>query len=179
MFSPVPSIINYYYAEFQQVFNEIKAIVPFINFHEGLPTNDAFDVKNQLIVLDDLMNESKDNQEIMDIFTKKSHHRNISIILITQNIFSRGSCIRTMSLNSHYLILFNNPRDRSQIKYLSRQISPSNTRYIEEAFSDATSKSHGYIVFDLRQQTPEILRLRSNIFQESGEPMVVYVKRTN
>ena len=59
-------------------------------------TNDAFDVKYQLIVLDDLMNESKDNQEIMDIFTKKSHHRNISIILITQNIFSRGSCIRVI-----------------------------------------------------------------------------------
>ena len=49
MFSSVPSIINYYYSEFQ----------PVINFHEGLPTNDAFDVKNQLIVLDDLINESK------------------------------------------------------------------------------------------------------------------------
>ena len=77
-----------------------------------------------------------------------------------------------MPLNSHYLILFNNLRDRSQIKYLSRQIRPSNTRYID-------TKTHGYILFDLRQQTPEILRLKSNFFQESGEPMVFYVKRTN
>jgi hypothetical protein len=89
-----------------------KIIVPFLNFHEGLPTIESFDTHNQLIILDDLMNETKDNSEILDIFTKKSHHRNISIILLTQNIFAKGSCVRTMSLNSHYLILFNNPRDR-------------------------------------------------------------------
>ena len=74
------------------------------------------------------MNETKDNTEILDIFTKKSHHRNISIILLTNNIFAKDTCMRTMSLNSHYLMLFNNPRDRSQIKFLARQVSPSNSR---------------------------------------------------
>ena len=112
LFSPIPAVVNYYYSEWQDIFNEIKIIVPFLNFHEGLPTIESFDTHNQLIILDDLMNETKDNSEILDIFTKKSHHRNISIILLTQNIFAKGSCVRTMSLNSHYLILFNNPRDR-------------------------------------------------------------------
>jgi hypothetical protein len=96
------------------------------------------------------MNEIKYNSEILDIFTKKSHLRNISIIILTQNIFAKGSCVRTMSLNSHYLILFNNPRDRSQIKFLARQVCLSIPRYIEKAFEDATSRRQlGYLVFDL------------------------------
>jgi len=178
LFSPIPAVVNYFYSEWQDIFNEIKIIVPFLNFHEGLPTIESFDTHNQLIILDDLMNETKDNSEILDIFTKKSHHRNISIILLTQNIFAKVSCVRTMSLNSHYLILFNNPRDRSQIKFLARQVCPSHPRYIEEAFEDATTRrQHGYLVFDLRQQTPEILRLKTNIFGENGEPMIVYVKK--
>ena len=177
-FNPVPRVINYFYSEYQTLFDELKVIVPFINFHEGLPTENSFEVRDQLIILDDLMNESKDNTNILDVFTKKSHHRNISIILIVQNLFAKGSCIRSMSLNSHYLVLFNNPRDRSQIKHLARQMNPSNPKFIEEAFEDATNaRAHGYLVFDLRQQTPEILRLKSNIFEESGEPMIIYTKR--
>ncbi len=35
LFAPIPSIINYYYSEWQDIFNDIKVIVPFINFHEG------------------------------------------------------------------------------------------------------------------------------------------------
>ncbi len=93
-------------------------------------------------------------------------------------MFAKGSCIKSMSLNSHYLILFNNPRDRSQIKHLARQMNPSAPKFIEEAFEDATNaRAHGYLVFDLRQTTTEILRLRSNIFEESCEPMIVYTKR--
>ena len=143
--NPVPRVINYFYSEYQTLFDELKVKVPFINFHEGLPTENSFQVRDQLIILDDLMNESKDNTNILDVFTKKSRHRNISIILIVQNLFAKGSCIRSMSLNSHYLVLFNNPRDRSQIKHLARQMNPSNPKFIEEAFEDATNaRAHGY-----------------------------------
>ncbi len=81
LFSPIPAVVKYFYSEWQDIFNEIKIIVPFLNFHEGLPTIEIFNTHNQLIILDDLMNETKDNSEILDIFTKKSHHRNIIIIL--------------------------------------------------------------------------------------------------
>jgi hypothetical protein len=166
---PIPAKITYYLSEWQPLFNEIKAIIPFMEFKEGLPSIDAFDNTNQLIILDDLMSETKDNEDILNLFTKKSHHRNISIILMTQNIYCKGACMRSMSLNSHYLVVFNNPRDRSQIKYLSRQINPSFPKYIEEAFFDATTiRPHGYILFDLKQRTPENLRIKANIFNENN-----------
>lgn len=175
---PNPAKISYYFSEWQPLFTEMKTIIPFIEFKEGLPSIDAFDNSNQLVILDDLMNETKDNEDILNLFTKKSHHRNISIVLMTQNIFCKGNCMRSMSLNSHYLVVFNNPRDRSQIKYISRQINPSFPKYIEEAFFDATTtKPHGYIMFDLKQKTPEILRIKSNVFNENKEPIYVYIRR--
>ena len=178
MIQPNPKKITYYFSEWQSIFNEMKAIISFIEFKEGLPSIEAFDNENQLVILDDLMSETKDNEDILALFTKKSHHRNISIILITQNIFCKGQCMRSMSLNSHYLVIFNNPRDRSQIKFLSRQINPSFPKYIEEAFLDATtSKPHGYILLDLKQKTPEELRLKTDIFPETNESIIVYTRR--
>jgi hypothetical protein len=47
------------------------------------------------------------------LFTKKSHHRNISVMYIEQNLFHKGKNHRTISLNAHYMVLFKNPRDEA------------------------------------------------------------------
>jgi hypothetical protein len=51
------------------------------------------------------------DQRVASLFTKKSHHRNISIMYIVQNLFHH----RTISLNAHYMVLFQNLTDVSQI----------------------------------------------------------------
>ena len=66
-----------------------------------------------LIVVDDHMSDI--NQVVADIFTKISHHRNISILYLTQNLFDENKYVRTISLNAHYLVRFKNPRDASQV----------------------------------------------------------------
>jgi hypothetical protein len=98
---PNPSKITYYFSESQTLFTEIKTIIQIIEFKEGLPSIDALDNTNQLIILDDLKNEINNNEEILNLFTKKSHHCNIRICLMTQNIYCKGNCMRSMSLNSH------------------------------------------------------------------------------
>ena len=57
-----------------------------------------------MIVVDDHMSDV--NQLVGDIFTKISHHRNISVLHLTQNVFDKNKYARTISLNSHYLVLF-------------------------------------------------------------------------
>ena len=46
--------------------------------------------------------------------------------------------MRTISLNAHYLILFKNPRDASQINHLAKQMYPTKSKFMVEAYRDAT-----------------------------------------
>ena len=65
-----------------------------------------------IIVLDDLINESRNSHEVTAMFTKAAHHKPCFIIFIMQNLFPSGKEARTRSLNTHYYIIFKNPRDK-------------------------------------------------------------------
>lgn len=157
------SRIIVYFGEWQSTYREYGQNT---EFHEGLPQNSDFDgdEKPKLIIIDDLMSESSSNNSISNLFTKGSHHKNRSIIYITQNIFHQGRNKRDISLNTNYIVLFKNPRDRAQVQHLARQIWPDNPKYVQEAYINATSKPHGYLFLDLKQATSDNCRLRTNIF---------------
>lgn len=67
-------------------------------------------------------------------------------------------------------MLFKNPRDKSQIVVLSRQLDMP---HLMSAYQDATHQPHGYLIVDLNPQTPDVLRLRSQLF----ETLTVYMAR--
>ena len=159
--------IVYCYGEYQPIFNEY----PQVTFNEGLPDLAQFDgEQNTLLVIDDLMSET--NDEVSNIFTKISHHRNVSVIYLTQNLFYKSKQSRTMSLNAHYIVVFKNPRDASQIATLARQMYPGKSQFLVDAFVDATAKPFGYLLIDLKPDTEEKYRVRTGIFP--GELQFVY-----
>ena len=83
---PPPDKIIYCYSEWQDRFLDYK----FINFKHGLYDTELLNPKERsLLIFDDLMDESKDDQKINNLFTKGSHHRNISIFFLTQNILEK------------------------------------------------------------------------------------------
>ena len=104
--------------------------------------------KRKLLILDDLMYESS-SDVILHLFTKGSHHKNISVIFVTQNVFHKGKAQRDISLNTKYLVLFKNPPDRAQIQYLARQIFPEDSSFLHEANLDPTREPHSYLFIDL------------------------------
>ena len=59
---------------------------------------------------------------IANLFSRESHHRNLTVILLLQNLFHQGKYGRDVSLNSHYFILFKNIRDTNQIKVSGNQL---------------------------------------------------------
>ena len=129
------------YGVYQEIFDEH----PHIRFHEGLPDINEFDGKERtLLVLDDLMGEGDD--KIMQLFTKMSHHKNVSVLYLTQILFFKSRHSRTISLNAHYFVIFKNVRDSSQISSLARQMFPGNSKFMLEAFADATSAPYGYLL---------------------------------
>jgi hypothetical protein len=56
------------------------------------------------------------------------------------------------------MVVFKNPRDVSQIMALAHQMYPQRTKYFLEAYTTATARPHGYLVIDMTQETPDILR---------------------
>ena len=119
------------------------------------------------------MSKAGDTKDLADLFTKGSHHRNLTIIYIVQNLFDKSKSMRTASLNSQYLVLFKSPRDKTIVQHLGNQMYPKNTKFLVDAFEDATQVPYGYLLLDLRQDTPEDMRVRSNILP--GEQEAAYV----
>jgi len=86
-----PDKIVYCYGEYQQLFLKYTHV----EFNRGLPSLDDFDGKQTvLFVLDDLMNEA--DQTVANLFTRGSHHRNVSLVLLAQNLFSKNKFARTI-----------------------------------------------------------------------------------
>ena len=87
-------------------FDTLKRDVPTIQFHRGIPALDPPNLlQNIILVTDDLMEEAVKDQNIMNIFTVGSHHRNISVLFLMQNIFQKGTRARTISANSIWFSL--------------------------------------------------------------------------
>jgi len=170
---PSPQKILYCYSLYQTLFEYLKEKIHNIEFIKGLPNID--EISNCLLILHDLGQDCIDNKDIVLLFTVGSHHRNISVILLTHNIFEKGKYMRTISLNCSYLIIFNNLRDRKQIKFLGTQLFPVETKYFEEMIEDAfKSQEHGFLIIDLLPTTVNELRLR--YFDFKKEKAFVYLK---
>lgn len=167
---PQPSRVLWCYGAYQKLFEEMKNV----EFHEGLPS-DINEVYNALIIIDDLMNELGDAQKLSNLFTKGSHHRNISVIYIVQNLFHKGKEMRNISLNASYICCFKNVRDKQQIACLARQMYPKKSKFFLESFDDATKAPYGYLFLDLKPETSEQLRVRTGIFP--SDKNFVYLPR--
>jgi hypothetical protein len=149
-----------------------------VEYIVGLPT-DGFDFvrRNSIVVIDDLMMEAKDSSAITNLFTKVTHHLNCFVIYITQNYFTSTCEDVTRRRNVQYVVLFKNPADVSQIRTIGQKMFPTEPRFLTSTYTNAVSRPHGYLLLDLRQETPDILRVRSNILLHQF-PMMAYKQKT-
>ena len=91
-------------------------------------------------MMDDLMASTLDRE--VDIFTNISHHRNLSVAYLTQNLFYKNNQTRSLSLNSLYIVLFKNERDATQVANLARQMYPDKSAFMIEAFKKLQGVLH-------------------------------------
>ena len=162
----------------QAAFERLKNI-PSLELHEGLPSRSlitelGLEKGHKIVIFDDMMREIVTDVNIQDYVTISSHHNNMSIILLIQNVFAQGPTARSISLNCHYMVLFNNKRDLSQITRLGSQIMPHRSRYFLDSYEKATSIKYGYLLIDLSPHTEKKFQLRTRIFPDET-PTIVYV----
>jgi len=169
MFNPPPERIVYCYSVWQKQFLSIKNCEFVLGLEKVL--DESFFNPNvaNLVVLDDLMDAVCENKRAASLFTQGIHHKNLSVIFLAQNLYKQGKAMRDIVLNTQYMILFKSVRDVQQIKYLAKQLGLS---HLLEAYKKAIKQSYGYLVINLRPETPDILRLQSHL----SEHRRVYVK---
>ena len=58
---------------------------------------------------------------MLDLFTRESHHRHITVLYLCRDLFPPGKFAKTISRNAHYVIVFKNPRDQTGCRALVLQ----------------------------------------------------------
>ena len=185
MFQPAPTRIVWVYSEWQPEYERIEKLpgigarIEFVQngLNRDLYESFTSDEKN-LLVLDDQMSSDGSSQSrtvsqsrrniLQQLFTQGSHHRSLSIIYIVQNLFDQGGFSRTISLNSQYIVLFKNPRDAGQIRYLAQQVYPKNSHFLVESYMDATNDPFSYIALNLTQCCVDWARVCTHIFPDES-----------
>ena len=176
LIDPMPTRMILLYEEPQPMYAQWKQWFPNFEMVRGWVPDIAerFDgnVKN-LLILDDQMSVAGDDKELSRLFTIASHHRNVTIIYLVQNLFDKGKAMRDASLNARYLVLFKNGRDRMQLVNLGKQIFDGMPSIIPKALDMIARQSkHPYVVIWTHPQILDILKIHTGIFP--GEEKTFY-----
>ena len=116
----------------------------------------------------DLMDEGGSDKRVLDLFIKHSHHRNITVLYLCQDMFPAGKYAKSIPRNAHYIVAFKSPRDGLSIRNLLLQSFPSNWRDVLRVFQLVTSRPFGYVILDLHSTSSDDVRLYSYILRDEG-----------
>lgn len=149
---PFPERIYYMY-KIRQPFMDTLDNITFI---EGLDFEALNTDKSSMLVIDDLVLST--NKGVAELFILGSHHRQISIFFLTQNLFPNCDLFRTMSANAHYFVIFQNQRNFRQVMTLAHQIFVGkDVDRITEAYKRASRTPRGFIVLSFSPLLPNHL----------------------
>ena len=110
------------FSEWHPYYDMIREQNPGIEF-EKVWRDELFDSlspeQQNIMVLDDPMGVASSSTSVADLFTKRSHCKNLIIIYLVQNVYNQCKSKTIISLNSHYRVVFRNGRDASQFRTMA------------------------------------------------------------
>ena len=167
MFNPPADKVMYCYGVWQTLFGDMENQLNTI-FHKGLPSEETVDTfvdgNHHIIILDDLMDDVVESKGVQNMFTRGSHHKNLTILYLNQNMYCQGKSARSINLNTHYMVLMRNPRDTSQISVLAKQTGLG--KNLVQAYKECTSVPYGYLVLDLSPHSNDSIKLKTDILPD-------------
>ena len=164
-----PPTIHYCYGVWQDGFQDTKDAD--VQFYEGIPETDhlkSWFPKGGLLVLDNLMAEGGEDKELLDLFTKHSHHQNITVLYLCKDIFPPGKYAKSVSTNAHYIEAFRNPRDLLGMRHLLLQAFPTCWQDMMDVYQKVTERPFGYIVLDVHPGSDDKKRVFSRLLTLKG-----------
>ena len=161
--------IHLFYTQWQPLYDRLRATHGnSISFTQGLPEvkdnlENIDDKVHNLWVLDDLMEEAVQSPIISQLFTR-GRHRNLSVILLLQNMFPKGKFNTNISRNALYKVLFRSPGDRKQIDILAERTFAKDRPNFMKAYTKETEKPFGYIILDNHPRTTNDKQVVADVF---------------
>ena len=174
-FEPMPQRIVLVFSEWQPLYEVVRKAFPHVEFVKDYSKQlyETFtpNVRNMLVLDDQMENKlatKRGDNGATKFFTQGSHHRNLTVVYIVQNLFNQDPAMRTISLNTQYMVLFKNVRDKTQIRPLGRQMY-LNADFLADCYNDATSREHGYLLIVFHKDCCDNLRILANVLGEEGQ----------
>ena len=161
--------IQWFYTQWQPLYERIQSTLgKSITFTQGLPVvndnlEDINDQVHNLWVFDDLMEEAVQSPLISQLFTR-GRHRNLSVILLLQNMFPKGKFNTNISRNALYMVLFRSPSDRKQMDIMAERTFAKDRPKFMSAYMKETEKPYGYIILDNHPKTASEKQVIANVF---------------
>lgn len=170
IFVSPPSYTLFYYAAWQDVYDQMRNENLVQEWKNECPQKEYIEELGEryrnngglLVIIDDML--SKMNKDMADLFQVVSHHSKTSVWFLSQNLFHDDKHYRDMRMNANYIVLFKNPNNSKQAMRFFNQIAPESSKALLRVFQKVTKKPYSYLVFDLHQETPDEVRIRTNIF---------------
>ena len=152
-----------------------------MQFHKGIPESHhlkSWFPKGGLLVLDDLLAEGGEDKGLLDLFTKHSHHQNITVLYLFQDTFPPGKYAKSISRNAHYIVAFKNPRDQLGMKNVLLQAFPACWQEMMDVYRKVSKRPFGYKVLDLHPASDDRKRVFSHLLTHEGYPRWHRKKKT-
>lgn len=136
-----------------------------VSYHVGLPTKtDLMQInRNACVVIDDSFDEALKSSAIDHLFRVISGKRNICVMIMTQNNFSKGKYGREIRNSCNFSVLFRNCCDVSINENIARMAGMK--KAYDSAFMDLQGQKYPYMFLDQSQKGQlSPYRLYTNIF---------------
>ena len=168
--NPIIEKVVFIYGVYQDVYKNY----PNFFFTDNFDYMDLKPAVPTVIILDDVMSTVNNSKKLEELFTRGVHHNKISVVLSLQNLFYRGSVMKTLRDNAMYIILTRHIQDVSKLDTFARQLERKNSNYFKDSYEEAVSRKYGYLMCDLHPHSnlrdgPFKIKYRSLIHQPEGQ----------
>ena len=110
------------------------------------------------------MSEGGDEKDILNLFTQYSHHLNVTVFYLCQDMFPKEKYAKTISRNAQYIVVFKNPRDNVALRTLLAQMYPNKRwRPFMETCNQCAQRRFGYLAIDVHPASRDNTRLVSHL----------------
>ena len=183
MFFTFPTRIIIVYSNWQEIYEELERSIPDIIFMQNFPSETELDdlVKDHehsIFIADDKGIDAAASPFIAHLFSRLSHHKRITSILLLQNSNLKGKYAGDILRNCQYNILMRGGKEAHSIRALGIQLC--DYANLISAFRQATEKDlYSYLCVNTHSKVNgDFGRYYTNILQQGeGEVTLFLPKR--